>query len=137
MWNIAKPNGFFFPSVPLVNKPQQSQNKRSSEEYSDDDEDQYYDDAELYNLLSSYISSVFKIQLPDTEEYDEILTSKRDNFDDSTFFAGRGKRDADIDLGDFFAGRGKKDVDADLKAFFAGRGKKGGDVGDIFFAGRG
>jgi hypothetical protein len=120
-WNLAKPNGFFFPSVPMP------QSKRMSDEYEDVEED-----TELYNLLSIIFS------IPDVEEDEEIMNSKRDNFDESTFFACRGKR-SDVDLDDaFFAGRGKKDsVDADLAAFFAGRGKKGGDVGDIFFAGRG
>ena len=115
-WNVPKPNLFFYPSVPL-------------EDYSD--EDNLYQDPELVSLLSS----IFKAQ--NSEEDDEIPTSKRDNFDESTFFAGRGKRGDDVDLDSFFAGRGKKDVDADLAAFFAGRGKKAGDVGDIFFAGRG
>ena len=97
-----------------------------SDEYEDVEEDN-----ELYNMLSSIFG------VPDAAEDEEIVNSKRDNFDESTFFAGRGKR-SDADLDAFFAGRGKKDtVDADLAAFFAGRGKKGGDVGDIFFAGRG
>ena len=121
IWNIAKPNGFFFPSVPM---PQSS--KRVSEEYEEEEEA-----SNLYNLLSS----IFRV--PDEEDEDATVMEKRDNFDDSTFFAGRGKR-SNADLADaFFAGRGKKDVNADLAAFFAGRGKKGGDVGDIFFAGRG
>ena len=84
-WNLAKPNGFFFPSVPM---PQSS--KRMSDEYEDVEED-----TELYNLLSSIFS------IPDVEEDEEILNSKRDNFDESTFFAGRGKR-SDVDLDDAF-----------------------------------
>jgi hypothetical protein len=116
-WNLARPNGFFFPSVPVEAKQPKTQSKRLSEEYVDDENDSY-DDAEIYSLLSS----IFRF--PEVEEGDDITASKRDNFDESTFFAGRGKRDSDVDLGAFFAGRGKKDVDADLAAFFAGRGKK-------------
>jgi len=118
MWNMVKPNGFFFPSVPV------SQGKRSVDEYEEEEEA-----SDFYNMLSSMFGA------PDMDS--EMV--KRDNFDESTFFAGRGKRaDAEIDADAFFAGRGKKDnVDADLAAFFAGRGKKGGNVGDIFFAGRG
>merc|ERR1711953_1329514 len=116
MWNMVKPNGFFFPSVPV------SQGKRAA--YEEEAEEA----SDFYSMLSNYFGT------PDLES--EMV--KRDNFDESTFFAGRGKRgDADLDADAFFAGRGKKDVDADLAAFFAGRGKKGGNVGDIFFAGRG
>ena len=113
---MVKPNGFFFPSVPVP------QGKRSA----------YEEEAEEASDFYSMLSNIFGT--PDLES--EMV--KRDNFDESTFFAGRGKRDADLDADAFFAGRGKKDnVDADLAAFFAGRGKKGGNVGDIFFAGRG
>ena len=113
---MVKPNGFFFPSVPV------SQGKRAA--YEEEAEEA----SDFYSMLSNYFGT------PDLES--EMV--KRDNFDESTFFAGRGKRgDADLDADAFFAGRGKKDVDADLAAFFAGRGKKGGNVGDIFFAGRG
>jgi len=128
MWNMAKPNGFFFPSVPM------NQNKRLSNEI---EEEESYEAAELYNLLSSIFRA--QVEADSEEEGDNHVALKRDNFDESTFFAGRGKRgDADLDDA-FFAGRGKKDVKTyeDLAAFFAGRGKKGGDVGDIFFAGRG
>jgi len=118
MWNMVKPNGFFFPSVPA------SQGKRSMEDYEEEEEA-----SDFYSMLSNMFGT------PDMES--EMV--KRDNFDESTFFAGRGKRgDAEIDADSFFAGRGKKDnVNHDLAAFFAGRGKKGGNVGDIFFAGRG
>lgn len=125
---MAKPNGFFFPSVPM------NQNKRLSNEI---EEEESYEAAELYNLLSSIFRA--QVEADSEEEGDNHVALKRDNFDESTFFAGRGKRgDADLDDA-FFAGRGKKDVKTyeDLAAFFAGRGKKGGDVGDIFFAGRG
>ena len=116
---MVKPNGFFFPSVPA------SQGKRSMEDYEEEAEEA----SDFYSMLSNMFGT------PDMES--EMV--KRDNFDESTFFAGRGKRgDAEIDADSFFAGRGKKDnVNHDLAAFFAGRGKKGGNVGDIFFAGRG
>ena len=124
---MVKPNGFFFPSVPQEAWAQMEPDgdKRSAEEDSDDDVEE---GIELYKVLSSLFS--------DPDEDDESDRQKRNSYDESTFFAGRGKK-SDVDLGDaFFAGRGKKDADADLQAFFAGRGKKG-DVGDIFFAGRG
>merc|ERR1711962_689723 len=98
MWNMVKPNGFFFPSVPI-------QQARSTKRSSDEDDEEV---SGFYNILSNMFGA------PDAMESDMV---KRDNFDESTFFAGRGK----------------KDVDADLAAFFAGRGKKGGNVGDIFF----
>ena len=120
IWNIAKPNGFFFPSIPV------HPSKRFSGEVSAEDS---FDESELYDLLSN----IFR--LPEGQDDNGIV--KRDTLDESTFFAGRGKK-SDDDLGAFYAGRGKKDsVDEDLAAFFAGRGKKGGEVGDIFFAGRG
>ena len=124
MWNMIKPNGFFFPSVPTS----PDQGKRNSEEFFGGD-DALEDEIELYNLLST----LFRV--PDEDVHG---ASKRDNFDEATFFAGRGKRSSDDDALDaFFAGRGKKDNNnADLEAFFAGRGKKG-DADDIFFAGRG
>merc|ERR1712110_307358 len=120
IWNIAKPNGFFFPSIPV------HPSKRFSGEASAEDG---FDESQLYGLLSN----IFTLQ--EGGQDNEIV--KRDTLDESTFFAGRGKK-SDDDLGAFYAGRGKKDsVDEDLAAFFAGRGKKGGEVGDIFFAGRG
>ena len=120
IWNLAKPNGFFFPSIPV------HPSKRFSGEASAEDS---IDESELYGLLSN----IFTLQ---EGEQDNVIV-KRDTLDDSTFFAGRGKK-SDDDLGAFYAGRGKKDsVDEDLAAFFAGRGKKDGEVGDIFFAGRG
>merc|ERR1711962_1451662 len=103
MWNMVKPNGFFFPSVPI-------QQARSTKRSPDEDEEEV---SGFYNILSNMFGA------PDAMESDMV---KRDNFDESTFFAGRGKR-------------GDAEIDAD--AFFAGRGKKGGNVGDIFFAGRG
>ena len=122
IWNIAKPNGFFFPSIPV------HPSKRFSGEASA--EDGSFDESQLYGLLSNIFT------LEEESEQDNGIV-KRDTLDESTFFAGRGKK-ADDDLGAFYAGRGKKDsVDEDLAAFFAGRGKKGGEVGDIFFAGRG
>jgi len=121
IWNIAKPNGFFFPSIPV------HPSKRFSGEASAEGS---FDESQLYGLLSNIFT------LEEEAEQDNGIV-KRDTLDESTFFAGRGKK-ADDDLGAFYAGRGKKDsVDEDLAAFFAGRGKKGGEVGDIFFAGRG
>ena len=130
---MVKPNGFFFPSAPQERRApiQSDSGKRSAEEDSDDDVEE---GIELYSLLSSLFSDPDAHYLVD--EDDDSERAKRNSYDESTFFAGRGKK-SDVDLGDaFFAGRGKKDADADLAAFFAGRGKKG-DVGDIFFAGRG
>merc|ERR1712141_636878 len=104
IWNIARPNGFFFPSIPV------HPSKRFSGEASAEDS---FDESQLYGLLSN----IFTLQ--EGGQDNEIV--KRDTLDESTFFAGRGKKDS---------------VDEDLAAFFAGRGKKGGEVGDIFFAGR-
>merc|ERR1712110_694035 len=102
IWNIAKPNGFFFPSIPV------HPSKRFSGEASAEDS---FDESQLYGLLSN----IFTLQ--EEGEQDNGIV-KRDTLDESTFFAGRGKKDS---------------VDEDLAAFFAGRGKKGGEVGDIFF----
>merc|ERR1711994_432653 len=130
-YNIPRPNGFFFPSAQGKRGlsrflPKLHPSKRFSGEVSAEDS---FDESELYDLLSN----IFR--LPEGQDDNGIV--KRDTLDESTFFAGRGKK-SDDDLGAFYAGRGKKDsVDEDLAAFFAGRGKKGGEVGDIFFAGRG
>merc|ERR1711936_486637 len=124
-FNLPRPNGFIFASK-NQGKRSVHPSKRFSGEASAEDG---FDESQLYGLLSN----IFALQ--EGEQDNEIV--KRDTLDESTFFAGRGKK-SDDDLGAFYAGRGKKDsVDEDLAAFFAGRGKKGGEVGDIFFAGRG
>merc|ERR1712226_1018563 len=124
-FNLPRPNGFIFASK-NQGKRSVHPSKRFSGEASAEDS---FDESQLYGLLSN----IFTLQ--EGGQDNEIV--KRDTLDESTFFAGRGKK-SDDDLGAFYAGRGKKDsVDEDLAAFFAGRGKKGGEVGDIFFAGRG
>ena len=130
LWNMAKPNGFIFPT--LHHNAMPSQKRTSYEEMGED-----YEEI-ILNWLQNYLASQKKDEFLDRYH---PTAFKRDNFDAATFFAGRGKR-AEEGEGDeldaFFAGRGKKaDSEMDLDSFFAGRGKKAPKVSDIFFAGRG
>ena len=81
IWNIVKPNDFFILSIPV------HPSKRFSGEANEADS---FDESELYDLLNN----IFR--LPEGQDDNGIV--KRDTLDESSFFAGRGKKSDDETL---------------------------------------